>query len=158
MALLNTIDTAAARDQLAVWLPTRLPEATNVTVGEVTIPLSAGLSMTTLLFPASCSIDGATQEFDLVAWVAPESPTIFKDPDLGREAKIIAALAREAVIPVPHVRWVEEDRQWLGAPFMVMDRVYGEVPSEDPPYTMSGWCSRSTRAGAGCSTTTSSTW
>jgi aminoglycoside phosphotransferase (APT) family kinase protein len=37
-------------------------------------------------------------------------------------------------VPVPRVRWLEEDASILGRPFYVMDRIPGEVPSEVPPY------------------------
>jgi aminoglycoside phosphotransferase (APT) family kinase protein len=40
---------------------------------------------------------------------------------------------------VPHVRWVELDRKWLGTPFLVMRRIDGEAPPDLPPYVFGGW-------------------
>jgi aminoglycoside phosphotransferase (APT) family kinase protein len=41
-------------------------------------------------------------------------------------------------VPVPPTLWLEEDPVWLGAPFLVMGRVDGEVPPDMPPYTFPG--------------------
>ncbi len=42
-------------------------------------------------------------------------------------------------VPVPDVRWVELDPQWLGTPFLVMRRIDGEAPPDIPPYVFGGW-------------------
>jgi aminoglycoside phosphotransferase (APT) family kinase protein len=42
-------------------------------------------------------------------------------------------------VPVPTTPWCEEDPQWVGAPFLVMGRVDGLVPTDVPPYLMGGW-------------------
>lgn len=44
-----------------------------------------------------------------------------------------------AGLPVPVVRWVEENPAVLGAPFLVMERASGRAPADDPPFTMAGW-------------------
>jgi aminoglycoside phosphotransferase (APT) family kinase protein len=134
MALLNHLDTETTAAKLSEWMAARLPDAQEVTITDLEIPQSAGLSMTTILFKASWS----DRTLDLVARVAPTTPGVFRDPDLGREYRILAALAPTAV-KVPVARWVEEDAAVLGAPFLVMDRAYGRVPADDPPYTTEGW-------------------
>jgi aminoglycoside phosphotransferase (APT) family kinase protein len=42
-------------------------------------------------------------------------------------------------VPVPQMLWLEEDEGPLGAPFYVMERVDGQVPSDSPPYHSEGW-------------------
>jgi aminoglycoside phosphotransferase (APT) family kinase protein len=42
-------------------------------------------------------------------------------------------------IPVPVVHWHEPDPAVLGAPFYVMSRVDGDVPTDMPPYHTGGW-------------------
>src|SRR5439155_7396112 len=44
----------------------------------------------------------------------------------------------ETDVPVPRVRWLEEDTSVLGRAFYVMNRIAGEVPSEVPPYHATG--------------------
>jgi len=48
-------DPEALRTQMQAWLTTRLGDATDVTVGEITSPGSNGMSSETLLFDASWS-------------------------------------------------------------------------------------------------------
>lgn len=139
MALLNKLDADTARARLEEWLAGRLPGAKDIAVGQVTIPQSAGMSMTTVLFDASWKEEGQRRELDLVARVAPAVPGIFKDPDLGREFRLMNALGDQTDIRVPTPRWLEEDRSVLGSSFLVVDRAYGEVPPDDPPYAVEGW-------------------
>jgi len=42
-------------------------------------------------------------------------------------------------IPVPPVLWYEPDPGHLGAPFLVMRRIEGRVPTDMPPYHTGGW-------------------
>jgi aminoglycoside phosphotransferase (APT) family kinase protein len=41
---------------------------------------------------------------------------------------------------------VETGRSVLGEPFLAMERIEGQVPSDDPPYTVAGWVSELTGA------------
>jgi aminoglycoside phosphotransferase (APT) family kinase protein len=139
MALLNKLDAEAATRQLGAWLAGKLPDAEEVAVSDVKIPQSAGMSMTTILFDATCREGGEEKVMHLVARVAPETPGVFKDPDLAREFRVIRALGESTPVEVPTARWLEEDPSVLGSPFVVSDRAYGEVPSDDPPYVVEGW-------------------
>jgi aminoglycoside phosphotransferase (APT) family kinase protein len=48
-------------------------------------------------------------------------------------------LASHEVVPVPRVVAYVDDLQWLGAPFLVMERVDGRIPNDNPPFTLVGW-------------------
>lgn len=48
-------------------------------------------------------------------------------------------LREKTDIPVPPIRWYEADSSLLGAPFFVMDRIAGQVPTDMPPYHTGGW-------------------
>lgn len=139
MALLNTIDTSAARKQLRDWLEGKLPRAENLAISNVEIPQSAGFSMTTILFEAEWRQDGAAQHRHLVARVAPTTPGLFETPDLVREFKVLGTLGAETDIKVPETLWLEEEPEILGGPFIVMERAFGVVPADDPPYVVEGW-------------------
>jgi len=139
MALLNTIDTSAATDQLRHWLNGKLPGAANLVISNVEIPQSAGFSMTTILFDAEWHQDGTAQHRHLVARVAPTTPGLFETPDLAREFKVLRTLDAETAIKVPEALWLEESPAILGGPFIVMERAFGLVPSDDPPYVVEGW-------------------
>ena len=94
MALLNKLDAPTTTAQLTGWLAGKLPRAEDIAVTDVDIPQAAGMSMTTILFKAGWTEDGAAQSFDLVARVAPVAPGVFKDPDLRREYEVLSLMAQ----------------------------------------------------------------
>jgi aminoglycoside phosphotransferase (APT) family kinase protein len=138
MALINELDRVAAAERLAAWLPTKLDGATDVRVFDVDIPSSNGMSMVTVLFRASWIEGGGKKEHAYAARVAPPVPLIFHDSDLTREFAVLDALHR-AGLPVPRPHWLETNVKVLGGTFLVMDRVDGLIPSDDPPHTKIGW-------------------
>jgi aminoglycoside phosphotransferase (APT) family kinase protein len=46
---------------------------------------------------------------------------------------------RATDVPVPEMVWLEPDPGPLGAPFFVMGRVEGRIPTDTPPYHSGGW-------------------
>lgn len=138
MALKNEIDTEAASLRLAAWLESKIDGAQQVRVTDLDVPASAGLSNETVLFTASWNQDGQTQTRQMVARVQPAGQGVFASYDLGKEASVIGALGSVGV-PVPEVYFFEQDPAVFGSPFLVMQRVDGRVPSDDPPFTAGGW-------------------
>jgi len=130
MALANK-SPEEVRGGLERWLATKVPDAT---ITECDVPSASGMSNLTVLFAAS----SPAGEEELVARVAPDGPAVFMEYDLAKEATVMNALA-EIGVPVPTVRWVEDDPAFLGAPFLVMERASGRVPADDPPFTATGW-------------------
>ena len=139
MALLNQLDDASATRALTGWLAGKLPNATDVSVTELSIPQSAGMSMTTILFDASWTEEGTPVTAALVARVAPPEPGVFMDPDLQKEFTLLKTLGEHTSLALPKIRWYEGDRSVLGSEFVVVDRAYGDVPADDPPYVVAGW-------------------
>jgi aminoglycoside phosphotransferase (APT) family kinase protein len=131
MALINQLEETTTAEALGRWLDGKLDG--DVTISDLNIPKASGMSMSTVLFRASA---GGT-EYDLVARVAPAGDGLF-EPDLAKEFGVVELVGGQGVT-VPQVRWLETDASVLGAPFMVMDRVDGQVPGDDPPFTMDGW-------------------
>lgn len=99
------------------------------------------MSSETLLFDARWKEGGATVSAALVARVEPDldDVPVFPSYDLEAQFKTLQLVAGESDVPVPQVRWLETDREALGAPFFVMDRVAGRVPPDVMPYTMDSW-------------------
>lgn len=139
MALLNELDEATTAEALTGWLAGQLPDAKDVSVTDLVVPQSAGMSMTTILFNAAWTEQGTPVTLALVARVAPSEPGVFMDPDLGKEFALMTILGENTSLAVPKARWHESDRSVLGAEFIVVDRAYGEVPADDPPYVLEGW-------------------
>jgi aminoglycoside phosphotransferase (APT) family kinase protein len=95
---------------------------------------AAGQSNDTVLFDAV--VDGHPEHLVIRRQV--EGTTIFRDPDVLREARVLQGLAA-AGVRVPAVRWSEPDPSILGAPFFVMERVEGRVPLGKPSIHTVGW-------------------
>lgn len=120
--------------RLTAWLGTRLPGAKAV---NVTVPASNGMSSETLLFDIehpepplrSCALRLAAD---------PAAYTVFPVYDMPRQYRTMRLVAERTDLPVPRVRWLEEDPGPLGAPFFVMERIEGRVPPDVMPYTYEG--------------------
>ena len=73
----------------------------------------------------------------MVVRLPPLEPT-FPDYDLGPQAMVQNAVAA-AGVPAPAPAVVEHDPAWVGAPFLVMPRVRGDIPGPAPvfdPYVL----------------------
>jgi aminoglycoside phosphotransferase (APT) family kinase protein len=127
------------RTRMQAWLSSTVGSA--ATVGELTRPPEAGMSNVSLLFDASWTEGGVPQTAGLVARMAPDSGAVpvFPAYDLRRQFEIVSAVAHHSDVPVPRMRWNEPSSEALGAPFIVMDRVSGRVPVDNPPYVFFGW-------------------
>src|SRR4051794_35430885 len=58
----------------------------------------------------------------------------FPDQDIDVEAAVPRTLARGAAVPTPGLIAVEHDDSWLGAPFVVMSFVAGNVVGDVPAF------------------------
>ena len=132
-------DLDAARSSLSGWMRRQLPGARDFELSELVAPQSSGFSNETLLCDARFTRDGRSQLERLVIRVQPTGFQVFPEYDMRLQFRTMQLLARTDV-PVPRMFWIEEqDRSVLGAPFYVMGRVEGRVPSDSPPYNASGW-------------------
>jgi len=131
------LDETARR--LVGWLSPKLgvaPEAARIE--DLDAPLSTGFSSDTLLFDLVYEKDGAEHREGLVARLEPEDYVIFPTYDVAAQAKTLRLLENTNV-PVPTVRWSESDKSVLGVPFYVMERVDGQIPTDNPPMHDEGW-------------------
>jgi aminoglycoside phosphotransferase (APT) family kinase protein len=129
MALSNRLDAGAAGPALQRWLGHHL--SGDVTVTDVVVPHSTGMSCETVLFTA--------QDRRFVVRVAPDDGTgLFPEYRLADEAAVMRTLAPTPV-PAPRILAVESDPGILGGRFLVMEHIAGRVPPDDPPYSLAGW-------------------
>jgi aminoglycoside phosphotransferase (APT) family kinase protein len=134
MAVSTERDPVATRASLARFLEARTG-ASHVDVGDISIPGLSGFSNETLLFEATW--DGEVHP--LVIRVEPTGHTVFPATAFDLQVEVMQALGRDGRVPVPEVLWFEQDRGVLGARFVVMRRVDGEVPADNPTYHADGW-------------------
>ena len=139
MALSNKIDADQATKTLSAWLSHRLLDARDIHVSGVTVPSASGLSTETVLFDVAWTENGVAHEQGMVARVQPEGSGVFEHYDLAKEATVMRALADHTPVPAPKILFYEDDPSVLGSPFLVMERIAGRIPSDDPPFTTAGW-------------------
>jgi aminoglycoside phosphotransferase (APT) family kinase protein len=131
-------DLELTRAHLQTWIAGKLPAARDVRIPDVSGPSTTGFSSDTLIFDVEWTADGQARRDRLVARLKPTGFTVFPRYDMTLQYRVLHILGRTDV-PVPNVRWLEEDEGILGVPFYVMQRVEGRVPSDNPPYHGSGW-------------------
>ena len=134
MAVSTERDPVALRADLAGWLSAQTG-ADRVDVGEVSIPGLSGFSNETLLFEATWE----NELHPLVIRVEPTGHTVFPATAFDAQVRVMQALGAEGTVPVPEVLWFEEDPSILGARFVCMARVDGQVPADNPGYHGEGW-------------------
>ena len=133
-------DVGELRSRLQEWFSAA--HGRPVRISEISRPPEGGMSSISLLFDATWHTDdGSTRTAELVARMAPETGAVpvFPRYDLRRQYEVISAVAAAGDVPVPTLRYLEESPDVLGSPFIVMDRVAGRVPVDNPPYVFFGW-------------------
>lgn len=138
MAVSKERDPVETRATLAAWLAGRTG-AGSVDVGEVSIPGLSGFSNETLLFEATWDEGTGPVAHPLVIRVEPSGHTVFPSTEFDTQVQVLRALHSEGSVPVPEVLWFEEDTGVLGDRFVVMPRIDGEVPPDNPSYHADGW-------------------
>jgi len=131
-------DLERTREQLGRWLSGKLSGAANLRIGDLTGPSETGFSSDTLLFDAEWTALGAPRRERFVVRLKPTGFTVFPRYDIAQQYRVMNILGTTDV-PVPRMRWLEEDESMLGVPFYVMNRVDGRVPTDNPPYHVGGW-------------------
>ena len=137
-------DTLARRDPEAVraalepWLGRALQADGPARVASIALPSGAGFSNETFLVDVEYAIEGRACARAFAVQAEPIGSALFERYDLAKVFELQRALARHDV-PVAPMRWYEPDPEALGAPFYVMDRVAGRVPSDNPSYHAEGF-------------------
>jgi aminoglycoside phosphotransferase (APT) family kinase protein len=108
-----------------------------ITVSDLSLP-KAGYSNETI-FARARWVDqlGATHDQAFVLRVQPSGHQLFVEPDAMRQARVMECLA--GYVPVPTIWLTEPDATVLGAPFFLMHRVPGRIPSDVPSWHEFGW-------------------
>ena len=126
-------DFEATRKILAEWLRDKVGD---VEVSQLVIPDGTGYSNETLLFDAG----GASY----VLRVKPTGYQLFLETDFERQFQMMKLVGETTSVPMPKMLWFEEDDSYLGAPFFVMSKVDGKIPSDNPAYNTEGFLADAT--------------
>ncbi len=95
----------------------------------VALPGHAGLSYS---FELDWRSESGPVHEKLVIRLAPVGVRIAGPADVARQGRVMASLA-DTPVPVPPVRWIEDDPRWFGRPFFVGCFVAGEKIGDIQP-------------------------
>jgi aminoglycoside phosphotransferase (APT) family kinase protein len=137
-------DPEELRRRLQGWFAARIPGAEDLRLGEISAPGLTGFSSETMLVDGAWTEGGSPRAERWVIRSRPTEHPVFPEYDLHAQFRCMQIVAAHSDVPVPRVRWWEPDPSIVGEPFYVMDRVEGEVPSDNPPYTVMGFLSEAT--------------
>lgn len=139
MAIPTKRDPEVTRVALREWLAGKLPEATDLNIGELSAPAATGFSNETILFDANWVEAGQARTEEFVLRVKPTGYTVFLESEFEAQYEVMKTLGEQTDVTVPKIWWYETDPTPLGADFYAMSRVHGQTPSDTPPYHAGGW-------------------
>ncbi|MFB8004275.1 phosphotransferase family protein [Nocardia sp. NPDC056000] len=133
-------DPAALIPRLTEWLATQLPDEADPTLTLGSGIDSNGMSAETLTLTLTWREAGDTQVAELIARVvpAPGDFPVYETYSLPDQFDVMRIVAETSDVRVPRVRFLEPTGEVLGTPFLLMDRVDGQVPPDVMPYTFGG--------------------
>ena len=131
-------DLELTRRRLRDWFSGVLPDAREIRLSGLAGPATTGFSSDTLLFDLEYRENGRPIRRPLAIRIQPTGFQSFPEYDLGLQFRIQSALAPTSV-PTVRMYWREQDPGVLDAPFYVMERVDGRIPTDRPPYHTGGW-------------------
>ena len=117
---------AEIREQLMAMVRERTGDRDAQVSEPVALPGHAGLSYS---FELDWRSSAGPAHEQLVIRLAPAGVRAVGPADIARQGRIMASLADTAV-PVPPIRWIDEDPRWFGRAFFVGGFVAGEKLGE----------------------------
>jgi aminoglycoside phosphotransferase (APT) family kinase protein len=122
------------RAGLQTWMRDHVGDP-GLIVGPLSSPGGTGVANETLLFDVERST-GTVEGF--VARLATDDP-LYLDYDLTTHYRMYAEMMAVPSVPTPQVMSYEPDPVVLGAPFFVMEKIDGVVPSDSPSWAAEGF-------------------
>ena len=116
--------------RLTEWICSQLPEASDIVVSEMGPPSSGGSNVTALFDLHYRNPEPVTEKL-VLRTIAP-GRGLFPDYDLALQAGVMRAL-EPTPVPAATVRWFEKDAAILDSPFIIMERIEGETPTDSAP-------------------------
>ena len=139
------IDRSAYADKFATWLANRWPDAEQVSVSDIDIPVATGFSNETVFLTAHWVEGGVGHEQRMVARIEPTSAAIFPDQtehtsvSVGLQYRIMDTVAQHSSVPITPLISYEPDPAIVGQPFFLMEFVPGVIPADTPRYSEAGF-------------------
>ena len=127
-------DLEKIRVNLESWLREKLPDAQQLTLGDLSFPQESGESSVSLILKAN--IKGEEKRF--ICRMKPRDSQVFTDHDLPLQYNLMK-IAGENGIPVPPLLGFEADTTLVESDFYIMGFVDGQIPTDNPPFAFGSW-------------------
>ena len=127
-------DLEKIRVNLESWLRDKLPDAQQLTLGDLSFPEESGESSVSLILKAN--IKGEEKRF--ICRMKPRDSQVFTDHDLPLQYNLMK-IAGENGIPVPPLLGFEADATLVESDFYIMGFVDGLIPTDNPPFAFGSW-------------------
>lgn len=132
-----TADQVQAR--LRAWLETNVAGWRNVRLRPLEVSLGSGFSAEIFFVDVDYEDADGAQSRTLVVRRQPTNLEVVLGSSLALQGRMMAALDRLKLAPVPDWIGMELDPAVLGNPFLIMGRVEGKSATQNPNYNSSGW-------------------
>jgi aminoglycoside phosphotransferase (APT) family kinase protein len=127
------------QSRLRDWLETKAQGWRNVRLKPLEVSLGSGFSAEIFFVDVEYEDAGGAQSRTLVVRRQPTDLEVVLGSSLELQGRMMAALDRIKIAPVPDWIGMELDPSVLGNPFLVMGRVEGQSATQNPNYNSTGW-------------------
>lgn len=134
------------RDRLEQWFNTQVPGWRNVRVAPLELSEGAGWSADLFFVDVTYEENSDTRTRSLAVRRQGQTFDLVLGGDLSFQAQMMEGLAHCRDLPVAEFVGIEHSDTLLGAPFLVMERVEGQVAPQRPNYNIAGWLTERTPA------------
>lgn len=145
MALASEAVQARLRD----WLEANVEGWGNVRLRPLEVSLGSGFSAEIFFVDVDYDDASGAQSRTLVVRRQPTDLEVVLGSSLELQGRMMAALDRLKLAPVPDWIGMELDPAVLGNPFLIMGRVDGQSATQNPNYNSTGWIAEMTPAQRG---------
>lgn len=136
-------DPEATRQTLSKYLSRELGAQT--TIENLVVPEASGFSNETIVFDAHWEAHGQPTHKSMVLRSSPsDGYAVFRNYSMSDQVACMRGVAAHSQVPVPTILFHELDPAVLGSEFYVMGKVEGQVPGDNPAYTVESWLKDST--------------
>ncbi|MEY4161030.1 MAG: hypothetical protein RLZZ136_1651 [Pseudomonadota bacterium] len=125
--------------RLRDWLEARVEGWHNVKLRPLDVTLGSGFSAEIFFVEVDYDDAAGPQSRTLVVRRQPTNLEVVLGSSLELQGRMMAALDRLKLAPVPDWIGMELDPSVLGNPFLVMGRVEGQSVTQNPNYNSLGW-------------------
>lgn len=123
---------------LTHWFQKKLAPAEDVEITAISSPSANGGSGATL-FVIVVARRPEFVRYEFVVRLKPTNYKLFLRDNFDAQYQLMHYLHEHSNVPVPKVYFFESDPGIVGTPFFVMDKIVGDIPSDNPTFHAAGF-------------------